>query len=244
MRDALKDIVQHTHSLGNINLVKVVGDQNTTVINAIADDKSVILEAEFHAPIPEFIGIFGMPNLSKLKFILDIPEYAENAAINISTQQDSQGNTVPSGLEFANKTGDFKNYFRFMLANIIAEKLKTVKFRGANWDVEIQPSVNSIQRFKFQSQAHNEETSFVAETRNMNLEFNFGNRGSHAGNFVFADAVSGKLTAGHTWPVAVFQSIFQLPGDKTLRFSDQGAAQITVDSGLALYTYTIPALTK
>ena len=244
MRDALKDIVQHTHSLGNINLVKVTGDHDATVINAIADDKSVIVEAQFHLMIPEFIGVFGMPNLSKLKFILEIPEYTENATINISTHQDANGHAIPSGLEFANKTGDFKNYFRFMLANIVAEKLKTVKFRGANWDVEVQPSVNSIQRFRFQSQAHNEETSFVAETRNNNLEFNFGNRGSHAGNFVFADAVSGKLNAGHTWPVSVFQNIFQLSGDKTLRFSDQGAAQITVDSGLATYTYTIPALTK
>lgn len=244
MKDALKDIVQHTHSLGGIDLVKVTGDQDNTMISAIAEDKSVIVEAKFHNPIPEFIGLFGMPNLAKLKFILEIPEYAENAKIKISTQKDADGNQIPSGLEFTNKNGDFKNNFRFMLANIISEKLKTVKFRGANWDVETVPTVNSIQRFRFQSQAHSEETSFVAQTNNNNLEFYFGNHASHAGNFVFADGISGKLSSGHMWPVNVFQSIFMLSGDKVLRFSDQGAAQITVDSGLAVYTYTIPALTK
>jgi hypothetical protein len=39
-------------------------------------------------------------------------------------------------------------------------------------------------------------------------------------------------------------SILSLPGDKKFRISDQGAAEITVDSGLALYQYLLPAKTK
>jgi hypothetical protein len=244
MKDALKDIVKHTHGLGGIDLVKITGTNDETIISAIAEDKSVIVEAKLHVPIPEFTGLFGMPNLAKLKFILDIPEYAEHADIKLARQKDPEGNTVPSGLEFSNKVGDFRNNFRFMLAHIITEKLKTVKFRGANWDVELEPSVNSITRFKFQSQAHSEETSFIAKTEANNLEFHFGDASSHAGNFVFASGVSGKLTAERMWPVSVFASIFALSGDKVMRFSDQGAAQITVDSGMAQYTYTIPALQK
>jgi hypothetical protein len=35
-----------------------------------------------------------------------------------------------------------------------------------------------------------------------------------------------------------------LAGDKIMRISDEGAAQIIVNSGLAVYTYTLPAQTK
>jgi hypothetical protein len=35
-----------------------------------------------------------------------------------------------------------------------------------------------------------------------------------------------------------------LPGDKTVKISDQGAAEITVDSGLAVYSYILPAMSK
>ena len=33
-------------------------------------------------------------------------------------------------------------------------------------------------------------------------------------------------------------------GDKTFKIADEGAAMITVDSGLASYSYIIPAQTK
>jgi hypothetical protein len=35
-----------------------------------------------------------------------------------------------------------------------------------------------------------------------------------------------------------------LPGDKTVRISDKGAAEVTVDSGIASYRYLFPAQTK
>jgi hypothetical protein len=38
--------------------------------------------------------------------------------------------------------------------------------------------------------------------------------------------------------------ILALSGNKIMRISDDGAMQITVDSGIALYTYTLPAQSK
>jgi hypothetical protein len=35
-----------------------------------------------------------------------------------------------------------------------------------------------------------------------------------------------------------------LVGDKTIRISDDGVAQITVDSGVAVYNYLLPAQSK
>ena len=243
MKDYLLDIVQHTHNLGVIDLVKINGTDSETTLEAIAEDRSVILQAKFKGPVPEFVGTFGMPNLGKLKTILGIEEYKEDASITVSTQ-DKNGETVPVGIHFENKVGDFKNDYRFMSSEIINDKLKTVKFKGVKWSVDIVPTVASIQRLRFQASANSEETTFIAKTENNDLKFFFGDHSSHAGNFVFQAGVSGKLTKAWAWPVNVVISILSLPGDKTFKISDEGAAMITVDSGIADYNYILPAQTK
>ena len=240
MKDYLQDIVQHTHSLGFIDLVKITGTDAITSIDAVSEDRIAIIQAQFHNPVPEFIGTFGMPNLGKLKTILDIPEYKEDATIDIT--QKNTGD--PDGISFKNKSGDFKNDYRLMTANVVTDKLKTVKFKGVKWGVEIEPTVAAIQRMRFMAQANAEETTFIAKVENGNLVFYFGDHSSHAGNFVFAHDVAGSLTKAWNWPVGAVISILSLPGDKMIRFSDEGAAQITVDSGLAVYNYILPAQTK
>jgi len=239
MKDYLQDIVQHTHSLGIIDLVKIVGNESVTAIEAVGEERTVIVNAQFHNPVPEFIGTFGMPNLSKLNTILGIPEYKEDARLTITKKEDA-----PTGIHFENSSGDFKNDYRFMSAEIVNDQLKTVKFKGVKWGVEIEPSVAAIQRLKFQAQANSGETTFIAKTENNNLMFYFGDHSSHAGNFVFAHDVAGSLTKAWSWPLAAVISILSLSGDKMIRFSDEGAAQITVDSGLAIYNYILPAQTK
>lgn len=240
MKDYLQDIVQHTHSLGFIDLVKITGTDTITSIDAVSEDRIAIIQAQFHNPVPEFVGTFGMPNLGKLKTILDIPEYKEDATIDITQKNTGE----PDGISFKNKSGDFKNDYRLMTANVINDKLKTVKFKGVKWGVEIEPSVAAIQRMRFMAQANAEETTFIAKIENGNLVFYFGDHSSHAGNFVFAHDVAGTLTKAWNWPVGAVISILSLPGDKMIRFSDEGAAQVTVDSGLAVYNYILPAQTK
>jgi hypothetical protein len=232
MRDYLLDIVQHTHGLGIIDLVKITGTDHETQIDAIAEDRSVIVQAKFKNPVPEFVGTFGMPNLSKLNTILNIQEYREHAKISV-TSQTHNDETVPSGIHFENKEGDFKNDYRFMLAAIVNDKLKTVKFKGVKWGVEIEPTVAAIQRMKFQAQANSEETTFIARTEKNNLVFYFGDHSSHSGNFVFQHDVTGTLSKAWSWPVSAVIGILSLAGDKTLKISDEGAAMITVDSGIA-----------
>lgn len=240
MKDHLQDIVAHTHSLGLIDLVKITGTSTETKLDAVANDRSVILSATFNGVIPEFIGTFGMPNLNKLNTILNIPEYKENPNITIVTKQ--QGNdTLPVGVHFENSSGDFKNDYRFMSADVVNDKLKTVKFKGVTWNVDFEPTVQGIQRLKYQSQANNEETAFIAKTENNTLKFYFGDHSSHAGDFVFHNTIGGSLTTAWKWPVSAVISILGLPGDKNMKFSDQGAAMITVNSGIAEYKYILPA---
>ena len=145
MRDYLLDLVEHTHDLGCVDLIKIVGTDKDTVVEGLAEDKSVVLKAKFHTPVAEFIGTFGMPNLNKLKILLNIPEYKEDAEITV-TRQERNGEEVPVGMHFANKAGDFQNDYRFMVSEIVNEKLKTVKMRDVNWTVEFEPTTASIMR--------------------------------------------------------------------------------------------------
>lgn len=42
MLDLLKDIVSHTHNLGFLHTVKITGDDESTKIDSMADDLSLI----------------------------------------------------------------------------------------------------------------------------------------------------------------------------------------------------------
>jgi len=242
MKDILQDIVAHTNKLGFLNIVKVTGTEDKTLIDSMADDKSVIMYAETANPYPQMIGTFGMPQLEKLRYLVDGKEYQEDAKIEVVTG-DRNGETIPVGLHFENKDGDFKNDYRFMNQAIIEEKLKTVKFRGVNWHVEVNPTVAAIQRFNFQAGANTEHTTFLAKTDGDKLVFVFGDQSSHGGEFVFATGITGKITKAWTWPVNAVLSILKIAdaNNTTMSFSNDGAMQITLDSGLATYKYIIPA---
>lgn len=243
IKDILTDIVAHTHSLGFLPLVKITSSKDSTSIESMAEDRSVIVNGSAHKAIPEFEGTFGMPNLDKLSLHLKNPEYKENAKIDVVSAE-RNGTVIPTGLHFENQAGDFQNDYRFMAPELIAEKLKKVTFKGATWEVDFEPNVAAIQRLKLQAAAHSEETVFQVRTDNGNLIFSFGDASTHAGSFVFQSNVTGKLKHVWSWPVAQIQSILNLDGTITMKISDQGAMKITVDSGIAVYDYILPAQSK
>jgi hypothetical protein len=183
-----------------------------------------------------------MPQLNKLDIHLKCPEYKDKANITV-IKGNRNGAEIPVGIHFANEKGDFQNDYRFMNAEIINEKLKTIKFKGVKWDVEIEPTVAGVQRFNFQSVANTEHNTFVVRTDNGNLIFTFGDQASHGGEFTFATGVKGTLNKGWSWPVAQVLQILKLSDSAkvTLHFSNEGAMQVTVDSGVGVYRYIIPA---
>jgi hypothetical protein len=244
MKDTLLDIVKHTHALGFLNLVKIVSDDKESTIESMADDRSVIMKGKFHKPIG-IDGTFGMPQLNKLDILLKVPEYKDGATITVSSRA-KDGKDYPTGLHFENANGDFKNDYRFMNAEIIEEKLKTVKFRGVNWDIEFEPSMAAVTRLTYQVQANSEETSFVAKTDGTDLKFYFGDHSTHAGEFIFQPGVSGTLDKNWAWPVAQVLQILKLAESSTVKMhiSNEGALQLTVDSGIGEYQFILPAQSK
>jgi len=243
IKDVLTDIVTHTHSLGFLPLVKITGEDTSTTIESMAENRSVILSAKTHQPVSEFQGVFGMPDLDKLSLHLKNPEYKENASIEVVIGN-RNGDDVPTGIHFENEDGDFVNDYRFMSTQIINEKLKSVKFKGTSWDIEFSPSLSSTQRLKLQSQVHSEETIFQVKVEKKDLIVSFGDASTHAGSFIFQAQVEGKLKQVWSYPVQQVLSILNLDGEMTMKISDQGAMMITVDSGIAEYNYILPAQSK
>lgn len=242
MINLLKDIVSHTHNLGFLDTVKITGTDETTLVDSMADDRTVVMYGEVNNPVPEMKGVFGMPQLNKLKIHLDCPVYKENAKLEI-VNGERDGETIPIGINFENEAGDFKNNYQFMSNKIITEKLKTLTFRGVNWHVEVSPTISAIQRFNFQASANSEHLTFLTKVENGDLKFIFGDQSTHGGEFVFASNVTGKITKSLTWPVSRVLSILKIAdaNNTTLSISNDGAMQITLGSGLATYKYIIPA---
>jgi hypothetical protein len=243
MRDYLLDLVEHTYDLGCIDMIKINGTDSETAVDGISDDRTVVIQAAYKNPVAEFIGTFGMPNLNKLKVLLNLEPYREDAEITIQ-KADRNGESVPVSMHFENKGSDFKNDYRFMAKEIVEDKIKALKFKVPSWDVEFEPTVAGIMRLKMQAQANSDETLFQTRLEDGNLKFIFGDHSTHAGEFVFQTDVAGTLKNGWNWPVAHFMKIMDLTGDKTIQFSNQGACMITVDSGIGVYNYILPAQSK
>lgn len=243
MKDILQDIVAHTHALGFLSVIKVTNENGKTIVESMADDRSIILKAVMHQPVNEFKGVFGMPNLSMLALHLKNPEYAKDSKITI-VEADRNGEKVPVHIHFQNQNGDFENTYRFMNKQMIEEKLKSVNFKGANWNIEIEPTDVGLSRMKLQNAAQPDEDHFSVSVDNNDLVFSFGDASTHAGKFVYHTGVTGKLTRTWAWPISQVIAILGLTGDKKMSISDQGALRITVDSGLGAYEYLLPAQAK
>jgi hypothetical protein len=244
MKDILQDIVSHTQSLGFLTMLKISPDEDTTNIESIAEDRSVIFKATTHTKISEFTETFGMPDLNKLAYHLKNPEYAKDAKLTVETGV-RNNETIPTHIHFENAAGDFHNDYRFMEKSIIEEKLKSVKSKITSWDVVFEPTVAAIQRLKLMAGTlDQDEKLFQVKTEDDNLNFYFGDLNTHAGKFTFHHGITGKLSHTWAWPVEAVQKILNLDGDKTLSITDQGAMMITVDSGLAKYDYILPAQQK
>lgn len=242
-KDILQDIVTYTHGLGSVDTVKVTGTLQETKIAAVADDKSVIVTGVTTAPVADFVGVFGMPNLGKLKTILGFDDYDEHATISMS-RQDRDGVSTPVSIHFETKTGDFVNDYRLMSQALVEERVKNVTFKGATWNIDFEPLIPSILRLKKQAQANSDEGAFTIKTEGTDLKIHFGDPSTHSGNFVFQPSITGKLTRQWLWPVKQFLSIMDLAGAKHIYISDQGVMRITVDSGIAQYEYLLPAQSR
>ena len=245
MKSLLQDIIKHTHGLGIFDKVRISCDDKKLSLLSYDEKRTVLLKAETVA-VPDLKGVFGMPQLSKLDYLMKCPEYKEKATISL--YKDKEDNESPNGIQFANKVGDFINKYRFMPTNVINAMMPEPVSKGVPaWDIELVPSRANIQRFEFQRGAHSDEPAFYPRTVNDSIEFVFGEANNHNGKFVFASGIKGKLNNDKGFSIDSTLKVLGLEATSEsciMRFSDKGMIQVEINSGIMVYTYHLLALAK
>lgn len=245
MKDVISDIVKHTADLGFIESVKITGTDSETRLDAMDADRTVILKAKLHNVCPEFIGELGMGNLGFLRGVVNLNAYSsEGSSVKVVTRE-RNGVTTPDHLLFKNATGDTDRY-RFMSKEIIDQVLKTVTFKGANWDIVFEPTKAKYNELREVAGIYGAiEPNFTVKTDDGNLIITVGAAdGSYTGKRVFATNVEGELKEGYSWPLNQVLAILKLgmSGNCVMKISAMGALQISIDSGIGQYDYILPAM--
>ena len=239
IKDTLKDLITHTLP-ANFDSVKYTCTEDGVDIASITDDRTVMLMGKTHQPVEGLTGVFGVPNLTKLSALLALEPYAENGVLELNSREDG----TPTNVHFENEDGSFKNDHRLMSTEVVNDKIKKVTMkREPKYDVTLEPSDLSIQRFGWQASISDEEV-FAVKTDGDHLKFLFGDQSTHAGEFIFANDVEGNMSGNCLWYVNRVLPIIKLDGDIKMEFSDEGILRITVDSGVAVYNYMLPATTR
>jgi len=245
LKSVLLDVVKHTSGLGIIENLKVIGEGDETKLGAMDADRTVILNAKLHDHQPEFDGEFGMGNLGLLSSLTKLSNYqSEDASIEVE-RRERNGVEMPTTLVFKDAEGN-KDQYRFMSKEIVDQAMKVATFRGASWNIQVEPAQKRISQLSEVASIYaGVDPAFSVKTEDGNLVFEVGsNEGGVVGRRVFAENVEGELTTPWSWPLATFLSILKLGGTIVVRFSDQGACQIDVDSGIGTYSYILPAISR
>ncbi len=243
IKDTLKDVLRHTHALGIYEMVKVTGTMEETEIETVDADKTVILKGKLKSPVADFVGnTVGLSRMGTLARFLEYPGFTEDTATVEVVTQKRNDEDVPAEVKFVDENGTDAHY-RFMAAEIVNQQLKAINFKGATYDVEINPTAKMLKDLNFFSSALDLEDTFTPKTEGGNLYFLIGEAGSDRTKVKVAEAVTGDLTHDFQWPLAIVLKICRLSenANVTMSFNQKGLLQIVVDSGMGEYTYLLPA---
>jgi len=242
----VQDIVKHTAGLGFITSVKVTGTDESTTLDAMDADRTVILQAKLHNTVEEFNGEFGLGNLGFLAGVTALGDYQTDDATVDVVARDRNGVSSPDHLMFKDADGNTDQY-RFMGKEIIEQTLQTVKFKGVEWDVTLEPTKAKVNELQQVAGIYGGiEPNFTVKTEGTDLIVTVGAAdGLFTGKRTFAQNVNGEITEGYAWPLAQVLAILKLgmSGTCVMQISKKGALMISVDSGIGKYDYILPALT-
>lgn len=243
--DNFKDILKHTHGLSFITDVKLTGDagEEATIIGAIAEDKSVVLYGALKNELEDLRGgVIGLARMSVLQGYLNFEQFKSSSANVSIVKKDRNGEKSPVEIKFDSGTGHVANY-RFM-GGEAANEIQIPKFKSPEWDVSVTPSGDNLKDLSyFAGILGGFEPTFSAVCEDGNLEFRIGSGGDRTVVPIATD-VDGELEKNHSFPLAKVLSILKLgeTGECEMYISDRGALMITVDSGIGVYQYIIPAM--
>lgn len=251
MRETLQDIVKHTGGLGFIDTVKITGDDEATLVEAMDNERTVIVKGKLLAQDPALKGEFGMSQLSLLQGLVTNTLFkADDAKLEVK-RRDRNGVSTPEEIVFTGLGGKTSGTYRLMAKDLIPEQ---AKFLGTTWDVEVDPSASKLKELQALAGLYSTfENFFMVKTVKNDegkneLRFYIGDEGSsmHRAFLTIGDDVEGNLGGDLHWGIAPVLAILKLGADENLKlqFSSRGALQITMTSATAEYRFILPARKK
>ena len=244
IKDTLKDVLKHTHNLGIFEMVKITGTATETAIETVDADKTVIFKGKTVNPVPDFVdATVGLSRMNVLDGYLKYPDFDDVDATVQVIKQNRNGVDTPTEVEFISQHKTDAHY-RFMLADVVNQQLKEIKFKGAEFDVNIVPSAKNLKDLGYFNGVLSQfESTFSPRTEDGTLYFYIGDAGGDRTKIQVAEAVEGEMTHEFHWPLDIVLRILRL-GDNAncvLSINQKGLLQIIVDSGIGTYTYLLPA---
>lgn len=253
----LRDIVKYTTKLG-INSIRITGDNgNVTIEGSDETNKSVVIKGKFLKPFDDFDGLCGLDNLEWLSNYTNAYKHNNDVAtivridkpisqhivdddnnIVIDENGEPKMETVTKNIieeiHFA-RGSQMKNQYRVMDTRLLPDE---PTFSGLPWNVVIEPTKQAIDLLSTQV-GFGVENLFGIEIEDDTLYLSFG----LTGNIEFAYDVEGEIKKPWKWETTKILDILKLSSDAEciMSFSDKGALQITLNTGLSEYNYIIPA---
>lgn len=241
-KNVVADIVKKIGGLGFVETLRVTGTDAETKVEAIDNDKTVIIKAKTKEAQADLSGEFGIANLQLLNGLLNFASYKTDSATFNVKKRDVNGKQVPEEFEFrdANQLGA---NFRLMNANLVPEQPLVADIK---WDVSFKPEKNKISEFQSLAGLYSQfDQFFSVKTKDGSLVFSIGEEGSatHRASVVFHEEIEGELKGELLWPIAQFLSILKIaegPSDY-VGITSKGALLIHVETEVATYNYILPA---
>lgn len=244
VKDTLKDVLRHTHGLGIYEMVKIVGNDEETLIETVDPEKSVIFKGKTHNPVPDFVGnTVGLSRMGVLDGYLKYPGFADDTATIEVMRQERNGDDVITEVSFTDEAGTKANY-RFMLAEVVEQQIKEIKFKGASADISIVPTQKNLKDLGYFNGVLSQfESTFMPRTEDGKLYFYIGDNGGDRTKILVSEAPGGELKHEMKWPLDIVLKILRL-GDgvnTVMEFDAKGLLHIKVRSDVAEYSYLLPA---
>jgi hypothetical protein len=242
--DVLKDVLAHTQSLGMFELIKYKNTAGDATVYAYLPDQTFLLKAKIRKDIPELtdhtIGLSRMDILSSFVGYEDFN--ADGSAVDIISKTIA-GTNIPSEIKFESPVGTTAGY-RFTTAAVIEQNVQDFDFTGTTYQIVFAPSEKNIKDLQFFTGAlGGYQTMFTPKTEGGNLYFYIGDDGSDRTKILIKTNVSGKLSHTNSWDLSTFIKLIKLSDSAAanVNISHDGIIEISVDSGIGVYTYYMAA---
>lgn len=237
MREVLNDLVRQTS--GMFETVKVTATSDKTTIQGVDESKTLFVVAVLKRPVPEFVGEFGIGNLSLLKGLLGFASYRTDDATFVAKRE-----TKPNH-------GETISQFEFRDANGVGSDFKTVAKNRAGeyptisdipWNVTLTPAkakMAELAQLVALFAEVGDKFSVEVDDGFLILSLGEATSSTHSATMVLAENVTGELKHALRFRVSQFLSIIKIAGSNpmTVKFSDKGIAGITVETEIAIYDY-------